>query len=423
MKRRSVLHAGTAATIAAVAPLRAQTRGAAQVLVVGGGYAGATAAKQLRVLSRGRIAVTLIEPESAFVSCPMSNLVLGGSRRMADITVRYDALVKRHGVRWARDVVRGVNLPARTVSLAGGEQLRYDKLVLAPGVGMMWDAVEGLAAANADGRIVQAWKAGAETVALRRQLEDMRDGGVFAISIPELPIRCPPAPYERACQVAWYLKKAKPRSKVLVFDANDDVTSESQMFKHAWTTLYPGLIEYRPQYKLTGVDGKANVMRFEVQDDEKADVINALPPMRAADIAVQAGLNNQANQRWCGVNYQTFESSVARDVFVLGDAIQIAPGMSKSGHMAYAQAKVAAAAIVAQLAGRDPERTPRLSNTCFSFVDDRLAGRVANRHEYVPADGSYRTLPGSAVMSTRASAQEGALARRWAATVWADMLG
>ncbi len=394
----------------------------AKVVVIGGGYGGATAAKYVRWLSEYKIDVVLIEPQAAFVSCPMSNLVLSGVKQMADITTSYAALSSRHGITVVRDMASAVDTSKKTVTLAGGATIAYDKLVVSPGIELQFAGVEGLAAANASGQILQAWKAGPETAALRRQLEAMPDGGVFAIAIPEAPYRCPPGPYERASVVAGYFKQHKPRSKVLILDANPDVTSKPALFKKVWAEQYKGMVEYRGQHKATAVDAKSGVIKFEVQDDVKANVLNVLPPMRAGSIAVQAGLNNQANNRWCGVNYLTFESTVARDVHVLGDSLQIAPGMPKSGHMANNQGKVAAAAIVAQLSGWAVNPAPMLTNTCYSFVDEKNVIHVASVHEYVAAEKTFKTVAGSGGVSSAPSELEGTYALNWASNIWADTL-
>jgi sulfide dehydrogenase [flavocytochrome c] flavoprotein subunit len=260
-------------------------------------------------------------------------------------------------------------------------------------------------------------------VALRRQLEAMPDGGVYAITIPEQPYRCPPGPYERACQVAWYFKNAKPRSKVLILDANPDVVSKGALFKKVWAERYPGMVEYRPQHKVLAVDARAGLIKMEVQDDVKAQVLNVLPPMRAGTIAQKTGLANLANSRWCGVDYMTFESTAARDVYVLGDAIQVAPAMPKSGHMANNHAKVAAAAIVARLSGWPVNATPMLSNTCYSYVDDSNVIHVASVHEYVAAEKTFKAVAGSGGLSAVPNVAEGAYAWGWAQNIWADMLG
>ena len=394
----------------------------ARVLVVGGGYGGATAAKYVRLFSGQKIDVVLVEPNEAFVSCPMSNLVLGGSKLLSDITVPYTALARTHGVTVVKDMVASIDTTRKVAVLASGGSIRYDKLVLSPGIELMWDGVAGLKQANADGRILQAWKAGAETVALRRQLEAMPDGGVFTITVPEAPYRCPPGPYERACQVASYFKAAKPRSKVLILDANPDVTSKGALFKKVWAEQYKGMVEFRGQHKAVAVDARTNTVKFDVHDDVKADVLNVLPPMRAGAIAVQAGLAN-ANARWCNVNYLNFESTAAKDVHVLGDSIQIAPAMPKSAHMANSHAKVAAAAIVAELAGWEINPAPMLTNTCYSFTDAKNVVHVASVHEYVAPEKTFKTVAGSGGLSSAPNELEGVYAWNWARSIWADSLG
>jgi len=426
MKRRNLLAGGAAlGALGAMALGGCATSAAlptkAKVVVVGGGYGGATAAKYIRMLSNYGIDVVLVEPNPEFISCPISNLVIGGSKTMADITTPYDNLAGKHGVRIARDWVKSVDTTRKTITLAGGASIGYDKLIMSPGIDLMWSSIEGLQAANASGRILQAWKAGAETLALRRQLEAMPDGGVYAITIPEAPYRCPPGPYERASQVASYFKKAKPRSKVLILDANADVTSKGPLFKKFWAENYGGMLEYRPQHKAMGVDSKTNTVSFEVHGDVKADVLNVLPDMRAGAIAVQTGLAN-VNSRWCNVHYQTFESTAAKDVHVIGDSIQLAPLMPKSGHMANSHAKVTAAAVVAQLSGIEVNPQPFLSNTCYSFVNDKLVIHVASVHQYVAAEKTYKTVSGSGGVSPAPNELEGIYAWNWAQNIWADTL-
>ncbi len=394
----------------------------AKVVVIGGGYGGATAAKYVRLLSDYKIDVVLIEPQDAFVSCPMSNLVVSGVKQIGYLTTPYVGLSKNHGVTVVKDFADNIDTAKKTVTLRGGSVIAYDKLVVSPGVELLFNSVDGLQAANASGQIVQAWKAGAETVALRRQLEAMPDGGVFAITIPEAPYRCPPGPYERASVVAGYFKNAKPKSKVLILDANPDVTSKGALFKKVWAEQYKGMVEYRPQHKAIAVDTKTNTVKFDVQDDVKAAVLNVIPSMRAGAIAVKAGLNNQANSRWCGVNYLTFESTAAKDVHVLGDSIQIAPAMPKSGHMANSHGKVAASAIVAQLSGWDVNPAPMLTNTCYSFVDEKSVVHVASVHEYVAAEKTFKTVAGSGGLSPAPSELEGVYALNWASNIWADSL-
>lgn len=423
MQRRSFLHSSAALGLLG---LGACATGAipskARVVVIGGGYGGATAAKYVRLLSDYKIDVVLIEPDQAFVSCPVSNLVLGGSMQLADITVPYSGLARNHGVTVVRDMATAIDTVKKTVTLSGGSTIAYDKLLVSPGIDVQLDSVEGLPAAHAAGQVLHGWKAGPETVALRRQLEAMPDGGVFAITIPEAPYRCPPGPYERACQVAWYIKQAKPRGKVLILDANPDVTSKGALFKKAWAEQYKGIVEYRSQHKTTAIDARAGVIKFEVQEAVKADVLNVIPAQRAGAIAQRAGLANLANARWAGVDYLTFESTAARDVHVIGDAIQVAPAMPKSGHMANSHAKVAAAAIVARLSGWDANPAPMLSNTCYSFIDNKTVVHVASVHEYVPAEKTFKTVATSGGLSPAPNELEATYAMSWARNIWADSL-
>lgn len=433
LQRRSFLQSSAALSLLGLAgcantSLSSSIPAKARVVVVGGGYGGATAAKYVRMLSDYKIDVVLIEPNSTFISCPVSNMVIGGHKQMADITSSYANLSKRHGVTVVQDRVSAIDAGKKTVTLARGGSIAYDKLVVSPGIDLMMGSIEGLSQAHASGQILQAWKAGAETLALRKQLESMHDGGVYAITIPVAPYRCPPGPYERACQVASYFKMAKPKSKVLILDGNPDVTSKGPLFKKVWANQYKGMVEYRGDHKVTAVDAKTGTIKFEVQDAVKAQVINALPNMRAGLIAVQSGLNNMANGRWCGINYQTFESTAVKDVHVLGDSIQVAPLMPKSAHMANSHAKVAAAAIVAQLSGWDANPSPMLTNTCYSMVDAKNGIHVTSVHEYVAAEKTFKTVAGSGGVSSidlksEVTQLEAVYAESWAQNIWADTLG
>ncbi|HRM49491.1 MAG TPA: NAD(P)/FAD-dependent oxidoreductase [Alicycliphilus sp.] len=426
MDRRQFIRAGSAASAATALGLTAGcastgSAAGAKVVVVGGGYGGATAAKYIRMWSEGRIEVTLVEPNDSFVSCPLSNLVLGGSKQMADITTPYDNLTRRHGVKIARDRATAIDADKRQVRLAGGQTLAYDRLVLSPGVDFMWDALPGMKKAGAQDRVLHAWKAGPQTLALRKQLEAMPDGGVYAISIPLAPYRCPPGPYERACQVAHYFSQAKPKSKVLILDGNDDVTSKGPLFKKAWADRYKGIIEYRPKHSTVDVDTATNTLKFDFNDDVKAQVLNVIPPQRAGDIAHNAGLTT-ANRRWCEVDWLTMESTAAKNIHILGDALQIAPQMPKSGHMANQHGKVAAAAIVALLSGRAPNALPIYNNTCYSFVSDTDVVHVASVHRYDAEKKTMLTVPGSGGVSAAASELEGRYGLAWARNIWADTL-
>ncbi|MGC9162850.1 MAG: FCSD flavin-binding domain-containing protein [Thiomonas sp.] len=401
------------------------TRSAAakgKVVIVGAGYGGATAAKYIREWSGNTVEVTVVEPGDAFVSCPVSNMVIAGAKSIQDITVSYDDLRQRHGVKWIKSTVESIDPAAHTVKLANGDTLKYDKLVVSPGVELMFDTVKGLKEAQASGRILQAWKAGPETVALRQQLEAMPDGGVFAIAVPPVPYRCPPGPYERATMVAAYFKKHKPKSKVLIFDANDKVQSKEPLFKKAWAELYSGMIEYIPNRKAVGVNPQSMEIEFEVDAPVKADVLNVIPMQRAGVIAQKTGLANM-NGRWCAVDYRTFESAVHKDIHVLGDAIQIAPLMPKSGHMANQHAKVAAAAIVAMLYDQPVNPQPVVMNTCYSMVSFDRAIHVASVHQYNEKEKTFLTVPGSGGISSGLSDVEAAYAEAWAANIWRDSLG
>jgi sulfite dehydrogenase len=267
--------------------------------------------------------------------------------------------------------------------------------------------------------VLHAWKAGPQTVALRRQLEQMRDGGVYVLSIPLAPYRCPPGPYERASMVAAYFKQAKPRSKVLVLDANPDVTSKAGLFKRAWTDLYSGILEYRGNSKATGVDAKSMTVKLEVED-VKGNVLNVVPPHRAGDIAVKAGLITH-NNRWCDVDWRTMESKAVKGVHVLGDATLSAPAMPKSASMANNHAKIAAAAVVELLNGRTPT-PPQIINTCYSFVSQKEAIRVSSVHQWEPGQGTLVAVKGSGGVSAARSEAEATYAWNWARTIWADSL-
>jgi sulfide dehydrogenase [flavocytochrome c] flavoprotein subunit len=388
-----------------------------RVVVVGGGFGGATAARYLKLWG-GNVDVTLVERNTSFVSCPISNLVLGGYREMADITRGYDGL-KALGVKVVQGDVSAIDAAGKKVRLASGGELPYDRLVVSPGVDFMWDQVGGLQAAVDSGRVLHSWKAGPQTLALRQQLQAMADGGVVAISIPKSPYRCPPGPYERACVVASYLKAAKPKSKLLVLDANPEVQSKKALFEKAFKDLYAGTLEYRANAELKEVAGNVAKLEFE---DVKADVLNVIPPQRAADIARSAGLIN-VNNRWVGVNWLTMESTAVPGVHVLGDATFPAALMPKSGHMANQHAKVAAAAIIQLLKGQPVNATPVVMNTCYSFVGARDVIHVASVHQYDAADKTFKTVPGSGGVSAAANQIEGRYALSWAQNIWSDMLG
>jgi NADPH-dependent 2,4-dienoyl-CoA reductase/sulfur reductase-like enzyme len=423
MQRRHFLQTGTALGATGLVSACATVGGGSgpKVVVIGGGFSGATAAKYIRMWSDQKIQVTLVEPNDYFMSCPISNLVIGGSKTMADITTPYDNLTKRHGVQVVKDRVNSIDADKRVVKLAGGTELAYDRLIVSPGVDFMWETLPGMNKPGAKEQVMHAWKAGAQTLTLRQQLMAMPDGGVFAMTIPLAPYRCPPGPYERACQVAEYFSKAKPKSKVLILDANEDVTSKGALFKKAWAERYKGIIEYRSKHNVTDVDVSTKTLKFEFNDDLKAGVLNVIPSMRAGDIAVNAGLAT-ANKRWCEVDFLTFESKAAKNVHVLGDSIQIAPGMPKSGHMANQHGKTCAAAVVALLTGTQVNNMPIYNNTCYSFVSSDEVVHVASVHRYDAEKKTMLTVPGSGGLSPAANALEAVYAMAWAQNIWADTL-
>ena len=422
MQRRNFLKAGAAAAaLAALYGCTAGTKSSGHVVIVGGGYGGATAAKYLRMWSGGGVQVTLVERNPQFTSCPISNLVIGGMKTMADITHDYDTLRGKWGVRVIQDEVLGVDSGKRSVRLAKGGELSYDRLVLSPGVDFLWDQVPGLNSADAQAKVLHAWKAGPQTVALRKQLEAMPDGGVYALSIPKAPYRCPPGPYERACLVADYFKHHKPKSKVVILDANEEVVSKKGLFTKAWEDLYKGILEYRNNSEVKDVDAATNTAILEF-DKLKANVLNIVPPQRAGDIAANAGLK-LINKRWVEIDWLSMESTNTPGVHVLGDAIFPAPTMPKSGHMANQHAKLAAAAILNLLAGDAPNPAPVVMNTCYSFVDAKNAIHVASVHQYDAATKLVQPVKGAGGVSAARNEIEAKIALGWAKNIWADMLG
>jgi sulfide dehydrogenase [flavocytochrome c] flavoprotein chain len=418
MSRRQLLGAGLALSGLSLAGCATTASGPSlgRVVVVGGGFGGATAARYLKMWG-GNIQVTLVERNPQFISCPISNLVLGGHKQMADITRGYEGL-KAMGIQVVQGEVTAIDAAAKKVKLAGGSDLPYDRLIVAPGIDFNMDAIGGLKASMDAGRVLHSWKAGPQTVALRKQIESMPDGGVFAMSIPKAPYRCPPGPYERACMVASYLKTAKPKSKVLILDANPDIQSKKALFLKAWDQHYKGMIEYRPNAELREVDGTVAKLEFE---DVKADVLNVIPPQRAGDLAMSAGLVN-INKSWVGVDWLTMESTALPGVHVLGDATFPAPTMPKSGHMANQHAKVAAAAIIQLLKGEAVNATPVVMNTCYSFVTAKDVVHVASVHQYVAKDKTFQPVQGAGGLSAAANQVEGRYALSWADNIWNDML-
>jgi sulfite dehydrogenase len=406
-----------AAAVAGCAGMGGSSAG--RVVVIGGGYGGATAARYIRLWAPD-IEVTLVERNDTFVSCPISNLVLGGNTQMGNITMAYDGL-KARGVRIVRGEAVAVDASAKQVRLADGSSLAYDRVIVSPGIDFIYDQIPGLKSTEAQNRVLHAWKAGPQTVALRKQLEAMRDGGVFVFHVPMAPYRCPPGPYERVCQVADYLKREKPKSKIIVLDSNPDIMSKKGLFLQSWNGVYKGMIDYRPNSELADVDVKGMTVKLTF-DSVKGDVLNVVPPHRAGDIARTTGLIT-ANQRWCGIDWLTCESVAVKGVHVLGDATLSASAMPKSASMANQHGKICAASVIALLKGQPVHPEPVIMNTCYSFVDGRSAMHVTSVHTYDPAQKTLVPVKGAGGLSDKASELEGTYAWGWARNIWGEALG
>lgn len=402
-RRQFLKLAGGAATAGAVAPFAiggAMAGSHGRVVVVGGGFGGATAAKYLKRLDSS-LDVTLIEPAREFYTCPFSNLYLGGMREMQHIAHGYDELRYRYGVQVIHQRADDVDGVAHRVRLADGTVLGYDKLVLSPGISIDYDRLDGFDAAVAED-IPHAWLAGEQTRTLRRQLEAMDDGGVFVLTAPENPFRCPPGPYERVSQIAWYFSQHKPRSKILLLDAKE-AFSKQGLFMDGWEALYPGMIEWVPA-SADGAIARVHAPERAVEslfgEMHRADVLNVVPPQKAGDIAARAGVTNGSG--WAPVKPRTFESQLVEDIYVIGDA-SIATPMPKSGFCANAQARVTAHAIVAELQGRET-LPPAWTNTCYSVLAPDYGISVAGVYRLV--DGEIATVEGSGGLSPRDAAPE-----------------
>jgi sulfide dehydrogenase [flavocytochrome c] flavoprotein chain len=419
--RRDVLKTATAGAAAAMLPMPARAQNAAgRVVVVGGGFAGATCARMLKRLDP-RIAVTLVEANQTFTACPFSNEVIAGLRDIKAQQFDYKKIADDK-VAVSFDPATAVDPQGRMVTLAGGTRLPYDRLVLAPGVDLRWDSLPGYTEAAAE-RMPHAWKAGEQTLLLRRQLEAMPDGGLVIITAPANPYRCPPGPYERASLIAYYLKTRKPKSKLIILDAKD-AFSKQRLFQNAWKELYPDIIEWvslSSGGKVTAVDAASMTVMTDFAKHTPA-VANIVPPQKAGHVAELAGVADRTG--WCPVDPVSFESTLQPNVHVIGDAC-IAGAMPKSGFAANAQAKVCAAALARLLGGQKPD-DPRLINTCYSVVAPDYGITVAavyrpTNGQLVEVQGSAGTSPVDAPKSTRE--QEAKLADGWFKTITGEMFG
>jgi len=419
--RRTFLKAAAASASVALLPIPVVAQGAAgRVVVVGGGFAGASCARALKRLDP-RLTVTLVEQSRTFTACPFSNEVIAGLRELREQQFDY-AKFAGDGVTMAFATANAVDAQAKTVTLADGMRLPYDRLVLAPGVDLRWDGLQGYTEAAAE-RMPHAWKAGEQTMLLRRQLESMEDGGLVVIAAPANPFRCPPGPYERASLIAYYLKNKKPKSKVMILDAND-AFSKQGLFINAWKELYPDRVEWvslSKGGKVTGVEVATNTVITEF-GNHKAAVANIVPPQKAGHIAEVAGVADRTG--WCPIDPVTFESKLVPNIHVIGDAC-IAGAMPKSAFAANSEAKVAAAAIAQLLAG-EKAAEPRLLNTCYSVAAPDYGFSVAG--VYKPINGQLMDVPGSGGVSpanapASARAQEAVLSNAWFKTITAEAFG
>ncbi len=398
-------------------------KAAPRVVVIGGGFGGATCAKYLRVYDP-TLNVTMIEQNSTFVTCPGSNWVLGGLRKMEDLNQNYSALRSKHGVNVVHDRVTTVDPAKRIVTLASGKTVEYDRLVMSPGIDFRWNDIEGYDEA-ASQLVPHAWKAGPQTVLLQKQLQAMPDGGTFIMSHPPMPFRCPPGPPERASMVAHYLKTNKPKSKILILDSKD-AFSKQGLFMDAWNELYPGMIEWVPAAKggkVVRVDAKNRTVHTDDGSSHKGDVINIIAPQRAGAIAIASGLSNDTG--WCPVNQHTFESTLVPNVHVIGDSA-VAGALPKSGHAANNVAKMTAAAIVSLFRGTKMP-TPSHVNTCYSLVGPEYGISIAAVYR-LGEDGMLAGVKGAGGLSPKEASslqrsQEAGYAQGWYQSITADSFG
>jgi sulfide dehydrogenase [flavocytochrome c] flavoprotein chain len=421
MTRRDVLASAAAlGASAALFPRPAIAQAAPHVVVVGGGFAGATAARALKKLDR-RIAVTLVEASRTFTACPFSNVVIAGLRDLPAQQFSYEKVVA-DGIVLAAGTANIVDAQARNIIVGDGIRLHYDRLVLAPGIDINWDALPGYSPAAAES-MPHAWKAGEQTLLLRRQLEAMEDGGLVVMSAPANPFRCPPGPYERASLIAHYLKTRKPRSKLIVLDAKDNF-SKQRLFQNAWKELYPDLLEWvalSSGGKVTSVDPATNTLVTDF-GRHQAKVANVIPPQKAGRVTELAGVADRTG--WCPIDPVTFESKLVPNIHVIGDAT-IAGAMPKSAFTANAQAKVCAAALAQLLKGEKPAE-PKLINTCYSLVAPDYGIHVAG--VYRPVDGVLAEVQGSGGVSKvdaprEVRALEASFADGWFRTITNEVFG
>lgn len=420
INRRDFCRTGVAVAAAAALPLPAFAQSAPRVVVIGGGFGGASCARALKLIDP-KLHVTLVEHSKTFTACPFSNNVIAGLRGIEEQQFGYEKIAAA-GITVAAQAATAVDATARTIRLADGASLAYDRLVLSPGVDLRFDALQGYDEAAA-ARMPHAWKAGEQTVLLRKQLEAMEDGGLVVIAAPANPYRCPPGPYERACLIAYYLKTKKPRSKLLILDAKDTF-SKQRLFQNAWKELYPDMVEWvslSQGGKVNAVDPATNTLITDF-GNHTAKVANVIPPQRAGRIAMIAGAAD--NTGWCAIDPVTFESRSVPNVHVIGDAC-LAGSMPKSAFSANAQAKACARAVTTLLSGGSPV-APKLINTCYSLAAPDYGISVAG--VYQPKNGLLADVEGAGGVSPADTprdfrAREANYAQTWFTTITAEVFG
>ena len=420
LSRREFCGAAAVGAAALAFPRPSFAQSAARIVVVGGGFGGASCARALKQID-AKLQVTLVEPNRTFTACPFSNNVIAGLRSIEQQQFTYDRIAA-DGVTVIAQAATRIDPQARTAGLADGTSLAYDRLVLAPGIDLRFDALPGYDEAAA-AKMPHAWKAGEQTLLLRKQLEAMDDGGLVVIAAPANPYRCPPGPYERACLIAYYLKTKKPRSKLLILDAKDTF-SKQRLFQNAWKELYPGLVEWislSQGGKVNAVDSSTNTLITDF-GNHTAQVANVIPPQRAGRIAGIAGVAD--NTGWCAIDPVTFESKSVPNIHVIGDAC-IAGAMPKSAFSANAQAKACAGAVATLIAGAAPA-APKLINTCYSLAAPGYGFSVAG--VYHPKNGLLAEVEGSGGVSPADAprdfrASEAVYAQSWFETTTAEVFG
>ncbi|HPY42013.1 MAG TPA: FAD/NAD(P)-binding oxidoreductase [Thiolinea sp.] len=382
-----------------------------RVLVIGGGFAGATAAKYLRLWSNNSVDVTLVEPNAIYYSPILSNLVLNGQRQLAQLGFKYTTLAQKYGITVVSSSALSINSASRTVKLANGQTLGYERLILAPGI--QFKAVAGLDS----NKVPHAWKSGNQVQLLRQQLQAMPAGGNFVMSIPKAPYRCPPGPYERACVVADYLKRNKPGSKVIVLDGNPDFTVEKDNFNTAFTKTYAGIVQYVPGTTLQAVDSNKKVAITSFGDYQAA-VLNVIPPHQAGGIVRNNGLANSSTGDWANVNPLSYESTATKGIHIIGDSQ--GTGQPKAGHIANAEAKVCADAVLRLLSGSQPYPSPMTNSACYSPISADTASWLTAAFAYDPASQSMQLVPASYGASSGASQSNYRKMFEWANSLFGD---